>query len=384
MVKQRIFPLVLMVLLFYCRLNGQSIFSFSEQGGPLLTGNSHMSALGYADIPCTFSSNLRGSIAFLKNTNIDVTYTGTRLDMKDESGKNIAYYYGFPFFKFGSTLPANLVIGVELRKRMDYNANFVTATDSINGAVFDGKFLKNGELRTGTAEISKKFGNNFGIGAGVNILFGGSNEVWITNFSDTLFRDTQDSLRTNYFGYSYSLGIVCTKSWFNLGLGYDFPITCDKVTRSLSYYRKDTTVSNDELVFPSNVTGAINLSFSKNLNLLVTLRYSNWDNFKYNNIINDEYLNVFSYSFGLEYKREEEYEQRLLPIRLGYFSNPWYFRDSNGERVQENGITAGTSIPILRRGGSLDISFCGGMRETSQLQEFFYKVNFGFNFRERW
>jgi|GEM_PF-4357765 len=372
------------ILLFYCSLFGQSIFSFSAQGGPLLTGNSHMSALGFADVPATFSSNICGSIAFLKNASVDVTYSGTRLDMKDNSGKNTAYYYGFPFLKIGSTLPANMAVGIQLRKTMDFNANFVTNIDSINSVPFAEKFSKNGQLSTGTIELAKRISSSLGVGIGLDVLFGGSNEVWITNFTDTLFRDTQDSLKNNYFGYSYSFGIAYTKPWLAVGLGYDMHLSCDKVTRSLSYYRKDTTVSTDRLVFPGQFTGAMDLSLNKNFNVLLTLRYSNWNSFKYNGLTKEGYSNVFSYSFGIQYKNASGYKQRSLPLRIGYFSNPWYFKDSKGDDILEKGITTGTSIPILQRGGSLDLSFCGGMRKTEQLQEFFYKVNLGFNFQERW
>ncbi|TES94391.1 MAG: hypothetical protein E3J87_00395, partial [Candidatus Cloacimonadota bacterium] len=67
------------LFLFFCfaftsvYLNAQSIFSFKEEGESVLSGDAHMAALGYGEIPGTFSSNLCGSIAFIKKSGIDLT-----------------------------------------------------------------------------------------------------------------------------------------------------------------------------------------------------------------------------------------------------------------------------------------------------------------------
>ncbi len=362
----------------------QSIFSFKGEGESMLRGNTHMSALGYCEIPCTFSSNICGSIAFLKRTGIDLTYGGVRLEMKDEEGKNVMHYYGIPYIKVATTLPKDLAVGLNVIKVVDFNSNFITRPDSVNGVVFQEQFSKKGQLSVGTIEIAKKIGNRSGIGLGFNVLFGGSDEVWITNFSDTLYWDTRDSLNSSYFGCSYSLGIVLDVSPIKIGFGYSFPISCDKSTRSFSDFRKDTIKIEDELIFPSLYSGGCDLLIKENFNLIFTVRYEKWSDFKYNGTRRDEFRNVLSYSIGFEYNRIGGYKKRGFPLRVGYYSKPWYFKDSYKKDILDHGITLGTSIPVLQKGGFLDLGFIAGWRKTGELEERFYNLRIGFNFSERW
>lgn len=365
-------------------LSAQSIFSFREEGESILMGDAHMSALGYGEIPGTISSNLCGSIAFLKKTGISVTYNGTRLEMGDKGGKNIKYYYGFPYIKVASTLPLDLTFGFSVRKAMDFNANFITNPDSVNGISYQERFLKKGQLSVGNVEIAKRIGKIAGVGFGLNVLFGSSDEVWLTNFSDTLYKDTKDSLNSYYFGYSYALGFVLDLHPLSFVFGYSLPISCKKETRSLSYFRKDTTLGTYELVYPSLYSLGGNLSVRKDLDILITARYRDWSNFKYDGAKEEDFLDVLSYSIGLEYKRIRGYKEKEFPLRVGYFSKPWYFKDSYNQRISDNGITFGTSIPVLKKGGYLDVAFALGRRKTVELEERFYSLQVGFNFYERW
>lgn len=378
------------LFLFFCfaftsvYLNAQSIFSFKEEGESVLSGDAHMAALGYGEIPGTFSSNLCGSIAFIKKSGIDLTYSSVRLQMKDDKGRNILHYYGLPYLKAASTLPLGLAMGFNIRKAMDFNANFITDSDSVNGVTYKEMFSKKGQLSVGKIEIAKRIGNISGLGLGLDILFGGSNEVWITNFSDTLYKDTEDSLNTSYFGHSYSLGVIFDLHPLSIVFGYSFPISCEKVTKSLSIFRKDTTQSVDELIYPSLYSCGCDLSLREDLNLLFTIRYRDWSNFQYNGMKKEGFMNVLSYSIGLEYSWGKGYKERGLPLRLGYFSKPWYFKDSYNKKIQDNGFTVGTSIPILKKNGFLDIGFVAGRRNTEELEERYYNLHLGFNFYERW
>lgn len=379
-----LFSFISCVNLSRLHLNAQSIFSFSEIGESILCGDARMSALGYVEIPGTFSSNLCGSIAFLKKTGIDFTYSGVRLEMMDEEGKNIMHYYYIPYIKAATTLPLDLAVGFNIKKVMDFNANFVTSPDSVNGISIQKRFLKKGQLSLGSIEIAKTIGNTAGLGFSFNVLFGSSDELWITNFLDTLYIDTKDSLNSHYFGYSYSLGIVFDFHPINFVFGYSFPLSCEKETRSLSYFRKDTTEIEDELIFPSLYSCGCNLSVREDLNFLITLRYRSWSNFKFNGTKKEGFLDVLSYSVGLEYSGIKGYKKRGFPLRFGYFSKPWYFKNSYNERIVDNGVTIGISIPVLKKAGFLDLAFVAGRRKTRELEERFYSFHIGFNFYERW
>jgi hypothetical protein len=343
-----------------------------------------MAALGYCEIPGTFSSNLVGSIAFLKKTGIDVTYSGLRLDMMDGNGKNIMHYYGLPYVKVASTLPLGLAMGFNLRREMDQNANFVTTPDSVEGLSYNCTFFKKGQISTGNFEIAKKVNKWTGIGFAVNVMFGGSDEVWITDFTDPLITDTEDSLSSHYFGYSYSLGLVFNLEPVDIIFGYSFPVSCEKVTKSLSYVGQDTTLSEDNVIFPSLYSCGCDISLGQDLDFLFTIRYRDWSNFKYNETKNDDFMDVLSYSFGLEYGKTGDGNSRRFPLRIGYFQNPWYFKDSHNKRIVDNGITIGSSIPVVRKDGFLDVTFIAGRRKTGGLEERFYKFLVGFNFYERW
>ncbi len=379
-----IFNLISFTHFFLPNLNAQSLFSFVNEGESILRGDAHMASLGYCEIPGTFSSNLVGSIAFLKKTGIDVTYSGIRLEMMDGNGKNVIHYYSVPSVKVASTLPLGLAMSFNLRREMDQNANFITTPDSVEGLSYNCTFFKKGQISTGNFEIAKKINKWAGIGCGVNVLFGGSDEVWITDFTDPLVTDTEDSLSSHYFGYSYSLGLVINLEPVDIVFGYSFPVSCEKVTKSLYNIGQDTILSENNLIFPSFYSCGCDISLGQDLDFLFTIRYRDWSNFKYNETKNDDFLDVLSYSIGLEYGRTGDDNVRRFPLRIGYFLNPWYFKDSHNKRIVDNGITIGSSIPIMRKDGFLDVAFIAGRRKMGGLEERFYKFLVGFNFYERW
>jgi hypothetical protein len=364
-------------------LNAQSIFSFKGEGESVLVGDAQMSSLGFSGVPGTVSSNNYGSIAFLQKTGIAITYSGIRLEMRDESGKNIMHYYGIPFINVATTLPRGFAIGFNLKKVIDFNADFVTNPDTIGGNQYIEQFSKRGQLSTVSFNLAKRMGS-VGFGGGFNVLFGGSDEMWITNFSDTLFRDTRDSLNSTFFGHSYSLGVVFSYDILKIDFGYDFPVSCKRTTRSLSYLRKDTVEVNNNLEYPQLFTGNLNLQLGQDLRFAFATRYRPWENFEIDEEKDDSYLNTFAYSVGMEYNLIRAYKKWKFPLRIGYYSKPWYFKDSYNKKVSENGFTCGTSIPFLKKDGYLDLAFIYGVRNTSELKEHFYNFRIGFNFYERW
>jgi hypothetical protein len=375
---------LLLILLWADFANGQSIFGFREEGAEMLIGDAHMAALGYGEIPGTVSSTQCGSIAFLKSAGVDISYLGTRLEMSDDAGKNTMHYYGIPFIKVATSLPRDFSFGFNVHKTTDFNSNFIVAPDSVNGVAYQETFLKRGQLSMGNVELAKRISSNMGVGMGLNVLFGGSEEVWMTDFQDATYRDTRDSLKSSYFGMSYNLGFALSAKPFSIAAGYQFPVVCEKSTRSLSYLRPDTTLSENELRFPGQMTIGGDVMIGENVNIIATVRYRDWSNLTVNGVKRDGYQNVISYSIGFEYKRSKGYKQREIPFRMGYFYKPWYFRDSYDEQIVDHGITLGSSIPVIRKDGFLDIALIGGWRKTGELDERFYGVQLGFNFYERW
>lgn len=365
-------------------LRGQSIFGFREEGEEMLLGDAHMAALGYGEIPGTISSTQCGSIAFLRSAGVDISYLGTRLEMSDNAGKNIMHYYGLPFITAATPLPRDFAFGFKISKTADFNSNFVVAPDSVNGELFQESFLKKGQLSMGNIELARRFSPNIGLGMGLNVVFGGSEEVWLTNFQDTTYRDTRDSLKSTYFGLSYALGFALKAQPLSVSLGYQFPIVCERSTRSQSYLRPDTTVREDDITFPGQFTLGADLMIGEVVNIVGTVRYRDWSNLKVDGSSTGRYQNVLSYSVGLEYNRSKGYKQREIPFRVGYFYKPWYFKDSYDNRIDDHGITVGSSIPVIQKDGYLDIALIAGRRKSRELEERFYSVQLGFNFYERW
>jgi hypothetical protein len=350
----------------------------------MLVGDAHMASLGYGEIPGTISSTQCGSIAFLRSAGVDISYLGTRLEMSDTEGKNIMHYYGIPFIKVATPLPRDLSFGFKISKTTDFNSNFIVAPDSVNGVIYEESFLKKGQLSMGNIEIARRISPSIGIGIGLNVLFGGSEEIWVTNFNDTTYRDTRDSLKNTYFGFSYTIGFALKARPLSLSAGYDFPVLCERSQRSVSYLRPDTTVRDDDITFPGQITLGADFVVAEDVHIMATARYRDWSNFKFNGNTRDGYHNVISYSVGLEYKRSKGYKQREIPFRAGYFYKPWYFKDSYEGAIVDNGITIGSSIPVIRKDGYLDIALIAGRRKTGELEERFYSVQLGFNFYERW
>lgn len=372
------------ILLCGSYAQGQSVFGFREEGEEMLIGDTHMAALGFGEIPGTVSSTQCGSIAFLKSAGVDISYLGTRLEMSDEAGKNIMHYYGIPFMRVATPLPKDFSFGFNISKTTDFNSNFVVAPDSINGVAYQESFLKKGQLSTGSIELARRISPNIGFGLGLQVMFGGSEEIWLTNFQDTTYRDTRDSLKSTYFGVSYSVGFAVVVKPVSISAGYSFPMGCEKSTSSLSYLRPDTTLSENEITFPGQFTIGCDLLLGQDVHAVGTVRYRDWSNLKVDGNKSGGYEDVLSFSAGLEYKRSKGYKQREIPFRAGYFYKPWYFKDSYGERIVDHGITVGTSIPVIKKDGFLDIALIGGMRKTRELEERFYGVQVGFNFYERW
>ncbi len=383
--KRTVFvSLLVLSVLWGSRVTGQSIFGFREEGEAVLGGDAHMAALGFGEIPGTLSSTQCGSIAFLKSTGVDISYLGTRLEMSDDAGKNAMHYYGIPFIKVATPLPRGFSFGFSLHKRADFNSNFMVEGDSVNGVGYQESFLKRGQLSVGALELSRAMTPSIGVGVKLNVLFGGSEEVWTTDFYNSSYRDTRDSLKSTYFGMSYEMGFAIRAKALSVCLGYQLPLTSDKSTKSMAYLRPDTMLSEGEITFPGQWTIGGDLAIGEKVNIDATARYRDWSNFKLNGNKQVAYQNVLSFSLGLEYNRSKGYKQREIPLRVGYFYKPWYFKDSYDEPIIDHGITVGTSIPVIRKDGFLDIALIAGNRKTTELEERFFSVQLGFNFYERW
>lgn len=382
--RAALLTLLILTVLWSQQVIAQSVFGFREEGEEVIVGDAHMAALGYGEIPGTLSSTQFGSIAFLKSTGVDISYVGTRLEMSDDAGRNAMHYYGIPFIKVATPLPRRFSFGFSIWKTGDFNSNFMVEEDSVNGVAYQESFLKRGQLSMGSLELARRITASIGVGVGVNVLFGGSEEVWTTNFYNASFRDTRDSLKSSYFGVSYKMGFALTAKPISLSFGYQFPLGGDKSTKSLSYLRPDTVLSDGEITFPGQLTVGGDLAIGEKVNIVATTRFRDWSNFKFKGRKRDGYRDVLSFSIGFEYNRSKGYKQREIPLRVGYYYKPWYFRDSYDEEIVDHGITAGTSIPVIEKNGFLDVTLIAGRRKTTELEERYFSVQLGFNFYERW
>lgn len=273
-----------------------------------------------------------------------------------KDGSNLRDSISFRISSLRYFLPLPEKCAIELGVREFLSRGFYIESDTLESynkkyhIFIDGR----GNIQNGTVMALKKF-KNFSFGAGARFLFGSEMEEWKTDFEDPEFHLIVDTISSSFFG-------VGGKAFLDIGIenwriktGYSSPVTSNE---SPSYK------------FPDFIS--LSLLHSQG-NLLAGVGFTNSFWKKYHK----EFRNSYRASLGIEY------EKRLMKLRCGVFSHPWYY-----DKIDEWGGSLGLGISYPDGMGGIDVGFEFARRKgetngCSRLQETVYRLSITFTGKEK-
>ncbi|MGD9899535.1 MAG: OmpP1/FadL family transporter [Calditrichaceae bacterium] len=312
------------------------LFSFSANASEFnFTGNGARAAgMGYAftgvaDDATAISWNSAG-LTQLYSMEASVigrlgfgTYTYTDLDNAPDITESSKFQLNF----LSIVMPFNVanykvVGGIAFRNIYDFNSEL---TFDFEGTEYI--FANEGGINAITPSVAVQINEMFSVGAALNIYTGSEDY-----YEEIDGEKTYESATTDYSGTSIDIGIlVKPSSKFSIGANLNLPNT---ITSDTDGYEYDIDVP----FFYS-----IGLGYRATDNLLLALDFHsrNWSN---SDLFADSEVDVDlnSLHFGIEYLAQSG--SSVIPLRLGFHTNPLFEWDKNGDQVVNPVITLGAGI----------------------------------------
>jgi long-subunit fatty acid transport protein len=225
-----------------------------------------------------------------------------------------------------------VVGGVALRRLYDFTEKqtFKASTDFEDIEYVD---EYTGGINAITPAVGIQFNDMISVGAGINILTG-SLEYEGTDPSGF----DPEPWSVDYSGTSFDLGVL-VKPNQQLSLGANFNLPYTMTWEEESY----ETEMNVPLFF------SIGLGYRASEKLLLAADYSSrpWSSAELEEggetyELSDMVEDANSLHFGLEYLAESG--ENILPLRLGFYTQPTPAMDANDDQVTLSGITAGAGL----------------------------------------
>lgn len=359
--------------------SGFSLFSLDQNPRTLSAGNqvlrsgARLSGMGGAGIALTDTINYTlanpATLASLDFTILSVTYKPeiTYLEEKNNSGTTLNFGNDFPFAEIIVPLGKYGVVfgGYKQDRLLDYDIQYTDDNGhSIHRYGHGGTYI----AQFGYALAVKPFlltGITFG-----NLY--GNTRIGNSNTNNSM---PSSLIKTTFNGQVMDGGVVYKSGKLSVGLSGTFPIGDADIKQEGQTIQK---LSSDSIVIKVPVsgiqeqlpmTGTLGVAYSpsKRLNLALDVSATRWD------AVNrgDELRAATGLEFFPSVTRSDHYFLNI-PLRAGY-----YYHDLGyAEKIKEQALTFGFSLPTLNHYGYLNIAIEGGKRYQNSLAESALKETF--------
>jgi hypothetical protein len=203
-----------------------------------------------------------------------------------------------------------------------------------------------------------------GVGVMADLPFGSIRETWTRDFDDPLI-DSRDELKTTAgprpvwtIGGVASVRAATLGAFFRPAQKVDLD---DEHTTAAGFVTKGTR----SLRLPAETGVGATVSLRPGLLLGAEIAYAAWGSAEVDGVRPAGFMDVTRIGAGLEWVRDKSPRGRYfrrIPLRLGYYRQPWHFRDSDGNRIAEEFVSAGSGLPFIRDNGMIDAAIELGRR----------------------
>lgn len=222
------------------------------------------------------------------------------------------------------------------------------------------------------------------VGLSADFPFGSYRETWRREFPDSLgLVDSADRLKgTPGSKPSWTVGAIGIFGRATLG-AYFRPARDIDFEEELSNISGDVVRSERTFHFPMEAGGGVSVLLMRGLRIGVDAARSPWSEFEVDGAAQPGFRDVTRIGAGLEWVRDPSPRARFLrrvPLRLGYYQQPWHFRDAEGNDIDERFVTLGLGIPFSRDNGMFDAAVEIGRRgdlDGNGLEESIIRLTLG-------
>ena len=372
-------------------------------------GDSIFSINGLGEVSYPVGGQARGmggiNIAFLDGRGVSLinpaitgavdttTVTGLFLfeqrKIKDTSSSTTVNSWSPRFISIIVPVSHGVVAGGGIAPFSDVNFH-LTRNEDVLGELYTLNVSAEGGIRQGSVTLAKNCGNTLYLGMAVHLLFGSITEEWQRNFVDPLFTDTDDRLKSSYYGQAFTGGIAL-RPHKRVALGAMYsrsgPIT---QTVEKSAVSGTLEVKEKDIDFPPAYGLGITYKLTPRLTIGGDVYTRLWEEFKADGIQVPQYENTTRLCFGCKLARSQDKMAPFymkLPWRAGLSYEPGYYKDTSGNRVSETMFTLGTSLFFKEGRGAVDFALEIGKRgniEENGAQEWVFRQSFSIVGWERW
>lgn len=224
-------------------------------------------------------------------------------------------------------------------------------------------------------------------------VLGKINDNTTINYLDLSYSDINVSNEYHFYGKGPSFGVsgfLRLTPRMTIGGRVKFPTMTTVFSQQRSLNTKETKEKYQEVTFPLNVTVGMAWQPFERFVLGGDIDYIDWKTgYLFNGLPLSYMNNNYRIGAGVEFKpskrRLASYANRMN-YRAGVFYGQMNFL-SNGQPVNEYGLTVGLGLPIRQGNSRIDVALQAGKRgdiSINGLSEMFFRLNFSVSANELW
>ena len=366
--------------------HAQSFFNSRGLGELTGTGDARLAAIGD---PFALSTQNPGILVNLNQTSFHVSGVGAATIGTQDGNSRLLRDIRPAAFNVATPLPFQTRLFAGINQK--FGQDFDLWSDSLADTAYRRHIIGRGGIYALRAGLAKSLFDKFCIGAEYNHVMGGSRENWRFEIPYGGYTST-DTIEIDYAGNTFKVGASFQSRVFSLAGYYEPPLdlTVHRFKRVHGVVVDSTRTYAISLPHSLSFAATLNPASRFGFDLGLTLNPWNGATITRNDSVSKlGFGNVWRGSIGAEYDIDS-----LHPVRVGYSRQTWYYDAVHVYRpyfpieqvlwpITENGIHAGTSVPIPKF-GSLDISGEILFRSSEGMKEVAGRLMLTLSYSEAW
>ncbi len=269
----------------------------------------------------------------------------------------------FPLLRAALRVPRLGVVGVGITQWSDVSYE-LGDRQAVDGLEFTRRLSGKNGWNAVLLTYARAVRPELRVGVDVSVLVGSFIDIWEVDFDDPTAIDAADSLVVNHSrGPLVRLGALY-QPHPRLALGATLTpgtaILLRPERRSLGGRVRGMTSSLD---LPIGAGAGVSYQLNRHWLMTAELMWWDWSATALagprDDVVTQDVTRVAA---GAEYLGGGDSVWGLVPLRAGFYQEPWHYVDAGGKPIVDRFITCGAGLPFAKQAGRLDVSFEWGVR----------------------
>ena len=391
--KAAVSAAAILVLLFPCGTNAQSIYGMNYIGEAVHMGSSRHQALGYSAIAVQDTINSvtpnPASTADLNMVTLTVqqVLSASRVYFGDFTSRQTRYQV--PTFTVSFPIRKGLVMTTGYRTRYMGRADFAYQRDIEGAPTAYENYKLDSSLFTLPVIVAWRPFDALRVAGEAQFNLGSTIDnvnVW---FNDLNYKNVDSHRRRNYSGISWGVSLlweVHPRFWLGCNIDGAVDYLVEEVVENTTELLNTSTTYNYTLPL------AFDVGFSANAFGRWWLSSSYWRRAAaepagfsqfVGNMGDETHIGA-----GIERRASSEgHILNRLPIRLGFYTDRWHIQFPPGQEVTSTFLTVGSAIPLGKSPGGIDYTLefgRTGSKAENFVEENIFRFGLSFSVAEPW